>query len=118
MFDRLHPETIVSGIEQRQLERISLPRPVLIRSAVLGYADSTAVLRDISAVGAYCYTIMPLSRGDVVELFLTLSDASGTSHLPFTGTVARVEKGVTENSIGVGFRFSAFKELNEESSTA
>ena len=42
-------------VEQRQLERISLPRPILIRSGVLGYADSTAVLRDISAVGAYCY---------------------------------------------------------------
>jgi hypothetical protein len=65
------------ALEQRQLERISLPRPILIRSDVLGYADSTAVLRDISAVGAYCYTLMPLTKGDVVELFLTLSDDIG-----------------------------------------
>jgi hypothetical protein len=50
-----------SALEQRQLERILLPRPILIRSDVLGYADSAAVLRDISAVGAYCYTFMPLT---------------------------------------------------------
>jgi hypothetical protein len=103
------------ALEQRQLERISLPRPILIRSDVLGYADSTAVLRDISALGAYCYTLMPLTKGDVVELFLTLTDAIGTSHISFTATVVRVEKGVTDNSVGVGFRFSAFKELNAES---
>ncbi len=61
-----------TSLEQRQLERISPPRPILIRSAALGYADSAAVLRDISAVGAYCYTLMPLTKGDVVELFLSL----------------------------------------------
>lgn len=105
-------------VEQRQLARISLPRPILIRSGVLGYADSTAVLRDISAVGAYCYTLMPLAKGDVVELFLTFSDAIGTSHFSFTATVVRVEKGVTDNSVGVGFRFSGFTELNATSSTA
>lgn len=103
-------------MEHRHLERISLPRPILIRSGVLGYADSTAVLRDISAVGAYCYTLMPLSKGDVVELFLTLSDSIGTSHLSFTATVVRVEKGVTDNSVGVGFRITGFKELNAVSS--
>jgi c-di-GMP-binding flagellar brake protein YcgR len=106
------------AFEQRQLERISLPRPILIRSDLLGYADSTAVLRDISAGGAYCYTLMPLAKGDVAELFLTLSDAIGTSHISFTATVVRVEDGITENSVGVGFRFSAFTELNAESSTA
>jgi len=106
------------GLEKRQLERISLPRPLLIRSDVLGYADSNAVLRDISAVGAYCYTLMPLAKGDVVELFLTLSDALGTSQFSFTAIVTRVEKGVTDNSLGVGLRFSAFKELNASSSTA
>jgi len=107
-----------SVVENRQLERISLPRPILIRSGVLGYADSTAVLRDISVVGAYCYTVMPLSQGDVVELFLTLTDAIGTSQLSFTATVVRVEKGVTDNSVGVGFRFSDFTELTKTSSMA
>ena len=116
MTDAGHDNPI--HIEQRHLERISLPRPVLIRSGTRGYADSTAVLRDISAVGAYCYSLMPLTKGEVVDLFLTLSDAIGTSHFSFTATVVRVEKGVTENSIGVGLRFSAFKELNAESGTA
>lgn len=106
------------GIEQRQLERISLPRPILIRSATLGYADSDAVLRDITAVGAFLYTLLPLAKGDTVELFLTLSDSVGTSHLSFTGTVVRVERGVTENSSGVGVHFSGFKELEASSGVA
>ncbi len=99
-----------ASIEQRQLERISLPRPVLLRSMALGYADSAAVLRDITAVGAFLYTLLPITKGDAVELFLTLSDSTGTSHLSFTGKVVRVEKGVTNNSLGVGVRFSSFKE--------
>ncbi len=102
-------------MEQRHLDRISLPRPILIRSGVLGITDSAAVLRDISAVGAYVYTLLPLTEGTVVELFLTLSDSSGTSHLSFTGTVVRVEKGVTENSLGVGLNFSSFREVAEAS---
>jgi hypothetical protein len=110
--------TEVTHIEHRHVERISLPRPILIRSGVLGYADSAAVLRDISVVGAYCYTLLPLSQGDVVEFFVTLCDAAGTSHFSFTGTVVRVEKGVTDNSLGVGFRFSSFKELDGGNSTA
>jgi hypothetical protein len=104
------------SIERRHLERISLPRPILIRSGVLGYADSAAVLRDISAVGAYCYTLLPLAKGDVVELFLTVADSIGKSHLSFTGTVVRIEKGVTDNSSGVAVRLSAFNELETCSS--
>ena len=68
------------------------------------------MLRDITAVGAFLYTLLPLTMGDAVELFLALSDSIGTSHLSFTGTVVRVEKGVTENSSGVGVHFSGFKE--------
>src|SRR5689334_9185051 len=97
-------------MEQRHLERILLPRPVIIRSVTLGFSDSNAVLRDISAAGAYCYTIMPLTKDDAVELFITLADSIGTSHLSFTGRVLRVEKGPTDNSVGVGIQFSAFKE--------
>lgn len=107
-----------ASIEQRQLERISLPRPILIRSGVLGYADSAAVLKDISAVGAYCYTLLPLAKGDVIELFLTIADSIGESHLSFAGTVVRIEKGVTDNSSGVAVRFSGFRELDASSSRA
>ena len=105
-------------MEKRHLERILLPRPVIIRSLTLGFSDSNAVLRDISAVGAYCYTIIPLTKDDGVELFVTLTDSLGTSHLSFTGTVVRVEKGPTDNSLGVGVQFSAFKELDADTATA
>jgi hypothetical protein len=105
-------------MEKCYLERILLPRPVLILSGTLGYSDSNAVLRDISAVGAYCYTIMPLTKGDVVELFVTLNDSLGAPHLSFTGTVVRVEDGTTDNSLGIGLRFSAFKEVDDHAVTA
>jgi hypothetical protein len=55
-------------MENRRLEHIFLPRPILVRSGTLGYADSAAVLKDISAAGAYFLTLMPLARGEVVEL--------------------------------------------------
>ena len=105
-------------MEHRQLERISLPRAILIRSGTLGFADSEAVLRDISAVGAYCFTLLPLTKGEVVELFLTVSDSIGMSHFSFTGTVLRVEKGVTDNSMGIAVHFSAFREIDASSGTA
>ncbi len=105
-------------MEQRHVERISLPRPILIRSSVLGFTDSAAVLRDISAVGAYVYTLLPLAKGNVVELFLTLSDSSGVTHLSFTATVMRVEKGVTENSLGIGLGFSRSREIPVTGSAA
>ena len=105
-------------MDKRHLERILLPRPVIIRSLTLGFSDSNALLRDISAVGAYCYTIIPLTKGDSVELFVTLTDSLGTPHLSFTGTVARVEKGPTDNSLGVGIHFVGFKELDEDAADA
>ncbi len=105
-------------MDNRQLERISLPRPLLISSGVLGYADSAAVLRDINAAGAYFYTLLPLSEGDVVQVFVTLADASGTANMSFTGTVVRVEKGVTDNSLGVGVSFSDAGELDDEAGKA
>ena len=105
-------------VEQRHLERISLPRPVLIRSGALGITDSAAVLRDISAVGAYLYTLLPLAKNHVVELFLTLCDSVGTTQLSFTGTVVRIESGLTDNSLGVGLSFSSFKAVDEISSRA
>lgn len=106
-------------MEHRQLERISLPRAILIRSGTLGFADSEAVLRDISAVGAYCFTLLPLTKGDVVELFLTVSDSIGSiSHFAFTGTVLRIEKGITDNSLGIAVHFSAFNELDASMAAA
>ena len=105
-------------MENRRLERIFLPRPILARSGTLGYADSAAVLKDISAAGAYFLTLMPLIRGEVVELFVTLDDAEGTFNLSFTGTIVRVEKGVTANSLGVAVAFSDFKELGERGGVA
>ena len=105
-------------MEKRHLERILLPRPVIIRSLILGFSDSNAVLRDISAVDAYCYTIIPLTKDDGVELFVKLTDSLGTSHLSFTGTVVRIEKGPTDNSLGVGVRFVGFKELDEDAANA
>jgi hypothetical protein len=53
---------------RKSIEHIFLPRPILVRSGTLGYADSAAVLKDISAAGAYFLTLMPLARGEVVEL--------------------------------------------------
>jgi hypothetical protein len=98
-------------MDKRRLERIFLPRPTLVQSGMLGFSDSAAVLRDISATGAYLYTLLPLANGDVVHLFLTLSDSEGTLHLCFTGAVTRVESGATSNSVGVAVAFSGFKEL-------
>ncbi len=100
-------------VEQRHLKRISLPRPVLVRSGALGITDSAALLQNISAVGAYLYTLLPLTKGDVVELFLALSDRKGTSRLSFTGTVVRSEVGVTDNSMGVAVRFSGFTKFDD-----
>ena len=100
-------------MENRRLERIFLPRQILVRSVSLGLSDSAPVLRDISAVGAFFYTLLPLVDGEAVELFLTLMDKEGTLHLLFTGTVARVEKGVTDNSLGVAVKFSGFRELDK-----
>ena len=105
-------------MENRRLERIFLPRSILVRSGTLGYADSTAILKDISAAGAYFLTLMALARGEVVELFVTLHDVEGTLNLSFTGTVVRVEKGVTANSLGVAVAFSNFKELGENGGVA
>lgn len=105
-------------MDNRRLERVALPRPAVVRSASLAISDSKAVLRDISAGGAYCYTLLPLSAGDVVELFVTLIDSIGTLHLSFTGTIVRVEDGVTDNSLGVAVAFSEFKELDESSGAA
>ena len=105
-------------MEKRKLERIELPRQILVRSGTLGYADSTAILKDISAAGAYFLTLMALARGEIVELFVTLHDAEGTLNLSFTGTVVRVEKGVTANSLGVAVAFSNFKELGENGGVA
>src|ERR1035441_7115682 len=105
-------------MEKRKLERIELPRTILVRSGTLGYADSAAVLKDISAAGAYFLTLMALARGEVVELFVTLHDAEGTLHLSFTGTVVRVEKCVTDNSLGVAVKFSGFRELDDDSGRA
>ena len=109
---------IIRSMDNRRLERVPLPRPVVVRSATHGIADSAAVLRDISAVGGFCYTLLPLATGDVVELFVTLVDSLGTLHLSFTGTVVRTEPGVTGNSLGVAVSFSEFKELDESSGTA
>ena len=102
-------------MEKRKLERIELPRQILVRSGTLGYADSTAILKDISAAGAYFLTLMALAQGEVVELFVTLHDAEGTLNLSFTGTVVRVEKGVTANSLGVAVKFSGLRELDDAS---
>jgi hypothetical protein len=68
-------------MEKRKLERIELPRTILVRSGTLGYADSAAVLKNISAAGAYYLTLMALAQGEVVELFVTLHDAEGTHNL-------------------------------------
>ena len=105
-------------MENRRIERIFLPRQILVRSGTLGYADSTAILKDISAAGAYFLTLMALAQGEVVELFVTLHDAEGTLNLSFTGTVVRVEKGLTDNSLGVAVEFSAFRELDDDSGRA
>ena len=105
-------------MENRRIERIFLPRQILVRSGTLGYADSTAILKDISAAGAYFLTLMALAQGEVVELFVTLHDAEGTLNLSFTGTVVRVEKGLTDNSLGVEVEFSGFRELDDDSGRA
>jgi hypothetical protein len=49
---------------------------------------------------------------------VTLHDAEGILNLSFTGTVVRVEKGVTANSLGVAVAFSDFKELGEHGGVA
>ena len=105
-------------MEKRKLERIELPRQIFVRSGTLGYTDSTAILKDISAAGAYFLTLMALAQGEVVELFVTLHDAEGTLNLSFTGTVVRVEKGLTDNSLGVAVEFSGFRELDDDSGRA
>ncbi len=101
-------------MEHRQLQRISLPRPILICSRPLGLTDSLAVLRDISARGAYCYTLLPLAKGEIVELFVTVEDTEGTAHLSLTGEIVRVENGVTDNSVGIAVAFSTVKESEEQ----
>jgi hypothetical protein len=98
-------------VENRRLERILLPRPVLLFSGTLGLADSWAVLRDITAMGAYCYTLLPLAEGEVLELYFTISDSEGVLPLSFTGTVVRVEPGATGNSMGIALAFSHVHEL-------
>jgi PilZ domain len=105
-------------VDKRRLERISLPRVVVVRSATLGIADAAAVLRDISASGAFCYTLLPLVNGEVVEMFVNLRDSLGSFQMSFTGKVARVERGVTDNSLGIAVSFTGFKELNGSSGSA
>lgn len=96
-------------MENRRLERIFLPRSILVQSRTLGLSDSAAVLQDISALGAYFYTLLPLAKNDPVELFLAVGD----QYLSFRGAVVRVEKGITANSLAVAVAFSGFRELED-----
>jgi hypothetical protein len=67
-FGNKRSSFLCNYIMRASIEHIFLPRPILVRSGTLGYADSAAVLKDISAAGAYFLTLMPLARGEVVEL--------------------------------------------------
>ena len=101
-------------MDNRRLERIHLPRTVLVHSRRLGLLDSAAELRDISAVGAYFHTLLSFAQDDPVELFVKVGDQP----LSFTGRVVRTENGVSENCFGVAVAFSGFKELEASSTHA
>ena len=99
---------------RRQLRRIRSAQTVLVHSQRLRRSESAAILRDISAIGAYFQTSLPLVKGEPLELLLEV----GYKYFSFTGTVVRIEKQPASNSVGVAVSFAGSKELGESSGRA
>ncbi len=97
-------------MENRSAERIVLPGPALIRSIARDQVGCEAVLRDISAAGAYFFAWSPLDEGERIFLHLRCAIGDDTLALSFTGTVVRVEENGTAGSRGVAIEFCDFTE--------